>query len=184
MAGMQISEWFKSTLVDWDERFLASLPLFHVFAAVGVQGVAFVGAPPWCWCPIRAISPTWWRPSRRRGPRSCRRADLLPGAPEQRAGENGKTSLKSIKLCISGAAPLLQETKERFEKATGGRIVEGYALTESMMAACITPVQGKYKVGSWACRSATCRCASWTPTPRNGTCRWVRSARLRSLRRS
>jgi long-chain acyl-CoA synthetase len=60
----------------------------------------------------------------------------------------GKAHLRSIKLCISGAAPLLQETKERFEAATGGRIVEGYALTESMMAACITPVQGRYKAGS------------------------------------
>ena len=39
-------------------------------------------------------------------------------------------------------------TKDRFEKLTGSRIVEGYALTESMMAICCTPVNGKYKPGS------------------------------------
>jgi long-chain acyl-CoA synthetase len=60
----------------------------------------------------------------------------------------GKINLKSIKLCISGASALLKETKDRFEELTGSRIVEGYALTESMMAICCTPVEGKYKVGS------------------------------------
>jgi long-chain acyl-CoA synthetase len=62
--------------------------------------------------------------------------------------KEGKVDLTSIKLCISGASALLQETKEQFEKLTGSRIVEGYALTESMMAICCTPVEGKYKVGS------------------------------------
>mgnify|MGYP003351810286 CR=1 FL=1 len=46
----------------------------------------------------------------------------------------GKVDFKSIKVCISGAAPLLLETKLRFESITGGRIVEGYSLTEAMMA--------------------------------------------------
>ncbi len=57
-------------------------------------------------------------------------------------------SLKSIKNCISGAAPLLYETKQRFEALTGGNIVEGYAMTENMMATVITPVGGTYKPGS------------------------------------
>ncbi len=42
----------------------------------------------------------------------------------------------------------MQDTKERFEALTNSRIVEGYALTESMMAICCTPVEGAYKVGS------------------------------------
>lgn len=42
-----------------------------------------------------------------------------------------------MKACISGVAPLLAETKMAFEKLTGGRIVEGYSLTEAMMACCI-----------------------------------------------
>ncbi len=62
--------------------------------------------------------------------------------------QSGKVSLKSIKNCISGAAPLMLETKQRFEALTGGNIVEGYAMTENMMATVITPVNGTYKPGS------------------------------------
>jgi len=60
----------------------------------------------------------------------------------------GKVDFKSMKFCVSGAAPLLAETKRRFEELTGGRIVEGYALTETTMAACVTPYLGKWKEGS------------------------------------
>jgi long-chain acyl-CoA synthetase len=62
--------------------------------------------------------------------------------------QSGQISLKSLKLNISGAAPLLLETKQRFEKATGGRIVEGFGMTESMMATVVTPTLGLYKPGA------------------------------------
>jgi long-chain acyl-CoA synthetase len=55
---------------------------------------------------------------------------------------------KSIKICFSGAAALMADTKRRFESLTGGRIVEGYSLTEAMMALCVNPVAGPNKVGS------------------------------------
>jgi long-chain acyl-CoA synthetase len=55
---------------------------------------------------------------------------------------------KSIKLCVSGASPLLADTKHRFEALTGGRIIEGYSLTEAMMALCVNPVTGPNKPGS------------------------------------
>ena len=47
---------------------------------------------------------------------------------------SGKVDFKSIRVCFSGASALLAETKNRFESITGGRIVEGYSLTEAMMA--------------------------------------------------
>jgi long-chain acyl-CoA synthetase len=59
-----------------------------------------------------------------------------------------KVDFKSIKICFSGAAPLLADTKKRFESVTGGRIVEGYSLTEAMMALCVNPVHGPNKIGS------------------------------------
>ena len=62
--------------------------------------------------------------------------------------QQGKVDFKSIKICFSGAAALLAETKTRFEAMTGGRLVEGYSLTEAMMALCINPVTGTNKVGS------------------------------------
>ena len=61
---------------------------------------------------------------------------------------SGKVDLSSIKLCFSGAAALMAETKRQFEEATGARIVEGYSLTEGMMACCVNPVKGTNKIGS------------------------------------
>ena len=80
---------------------------------------------------------------------------FLPGVPtlfiallNHPKVQSGRVSLKSLKLCISGAASLLADTKERFERATGGRIIEGFGMTESMMAAVITPTKGQYKPGA------------------------------------
>ena len=39
--------------------------------------------------------------------------------------------LSSIVACLSGSAPLPLEVQEKFEKVTGGKIVEGYGLTET-----------------------------------------------------
>jgi long-chain acyl-CoA synthetase len=61
---------------------------------------------------------------------------------------SGKVDFKSVRICFSGASPLLADTKTRFEAITGGRIVEGYSLTEAMMALCVNPVKGPNKLGS------------------------------------
>jgi long-chain acyl-CoA synthetase len=60
----------------------------------------------------------------------------------------GKYDLTSIKFCISGAAPLPVEVCERFEKLTGGKLVEGYGLTETSPVTHANPLYGKRKIGS------------------------------------
>jgi len=42
-----------------------------------------------------------------------------------------KHNLRSIRLCVSGASALPVEVQKRFEALTGGRLVEGYGLTET-----------------------------------------------------
>ena len=54
----------------------------------------------------------------------------------------------SIRACFSGAAALMGATKAQFEELTGGRIVEGYSLTEAMMACVVNPLEGINKAGS------------------------------------
>jgi long-chain acyl-CoA synthetase len=56
--------------------------------------------------------------------------------------------LRSIKACISGSAPLLRETKERFETLTGGKLFEGYGLSEAPTATHCNPLLGVNKPGS------------------------------------
>ncbi|WP_431027446.1 long-chain-fatty-acid--CoA ligase [Lysinibacillus sp. LZ02] len=61
---------------------------------------------------------------------------LFPGAPTIYIAllnhpDIGEYDLSSIKACLSGSAPLPVEIQEKFEEVTGGKLVEGYGLTET-----------------------------------------------------
>lgn len=148
-AGRQLTEWTKSALTPWTDVVMLPLPMFHVYANVGVQPLAFVAPAPLSIVPnprdvadllktIRQVKPAFFN-----GIPTLYTAIL--NHPDVRAG---KVSLRSIKLCFSGSSALMAETKRQFEAATGARIVEGYSLTEGMMACCVNPVKGANKIGS------------------------------------
>ena len=149
MTGLQELAWVRSALTSARDVIFLPLPLFHVYANVGVQAMALVNGNPIALVPnprdltdliatIRRVKPTFFN-----GVPTLFIALLNHPDVQQR-----KVDFKSIKICFSGAAPLLADTKERFESVTGGRIVEGYSLTEAMMALCINPVNGPNKIGS------------------------------------
>jgi long-chain acyl-CoA synthetase len=56
--------------------------------------------------------------------------------------------LSSLKGIFVGAAPLTRAIKDDFEAKTGGRMIEGYGLTESVTAIMANPYHGLHKVGS------------------------------------
>ena len=148
-SGMQILAWFSNILKEYEDNFLTALPLFHVFANAGVQPATFVSRGTMTLVPNARDIPDVMKTIEKT------KATFFPSVPTMFNAmlvhpmvTEGKVDLSSIKLCISGASALLQDTKERFEELTNSRIVEGYALTESMMAICCTPVDGKYKLGS------------------------------------
>jgi long-chain acyl-CoA synthetase len=149
IAGQQITTWNSSVSTGADDVSLLPLPLFHVYGNVGVQAfglmsgsaIALVPNPrdlPDLLATVRRVKPTFFN-----GVPTLYIA-LLNHADVQ----SGKVDFKSIRLCFSGASPLLADTKTRFEAMTGGRIVEGYSLTEAMMALCVNPVKGPNKLGS------------------------------------
>lgn len=81
------------------------------------------------------------------------RTTIFPGVPAMYIGvvnhpKVGEYDLKSVKACISGSAPLPMEVQERFGKLTGGRLVEGYGLTEAAPVTHCNPVYGTRKNGS------------------------------------
>lgn len=81
------------------------------------------------------------------------RPTLFPGAPTMYIAllnhpKLKKYDLSSITSCISGSAPLPQEVQDRFEQVTGGKIVEGYGLSECSPVTHVNPIWGKRKIGS------------------------------------
>jgi len=148
-AGLQLHEWTRSAKQPWTDVIMLPLPLFHVYANVGVQPMAFIGPNPLSLIPnprdVNDLLKTMKqvRPAFFNGIPTLYNAIL--NHPDVR---NGRVDLSSIKLCFSGAAALMAETKRQFEEKTGASIVEGYSLTEAMMACCVNPVQGRKKIGS------------------------------------
>jgi long-chain acyl-CoA synthetase len=81
------------------------------------------------------------------------RPTLFPGVPPiyQAVLDSPRVrrhDLKSIRACISGAMKLPVDTQERFERTTGGRLVEGYGMTETSPATLCSPLSGPRKTGS------------------------------------
>jgi long-chain acyl-CoA synthetase len=148
-AGLQLYDWTKSAKKPWTDIIMLPLPLFHVYGNVGVQPMAFVGPNPLSLVPnprdlddllatIKQVKPAFFN-----GVPTLYNAIL-----NHPTVQNGQVDLSSMKVCFSGASALMAETKKQFEEKTGARIIEGYSLTEGMMACCVNPVQGIKKLGS------------------------------------
>jgi long-chain acyl-CoA synthetase len=145
---LQVSNWMPN-LFAGKEIVLMAIPLFHVYGMVvgmlfGISmGASLVMVPnprdmPDLLSNIKKFHPT-----------------VFPGIPMLYNAINnrpeviaGKYDLGSIKACISGSAPLLRETKERFEKLSGGKVFEGYGLSEAPTATHCNPQLGMNKTGS------------------------------------
>ena len=149
ITGRQLGTWLQAGTTPWDDVLMAALPLFHSFANIGIQSVALRNHNAMALVPnprdlddlLHTIAKT--RPTAFSGVPTLFSA--VANHPKVRAG---KVDLSSVRVCFSGAAPLLAETKRRFEELTGGRIVEGYSLTEAMLACAVNPVEGPNKIGS------------------------------------
>lgn len=81
------------------------------------------------------------------------RATIFPGVPTMYVAINtypkvSKFDLSSIRACLSGAAPLPLEVQKSFEELTGGRLVEGYGLSEASPVTHANPIYGRRKIGT------------------------------------
>ena len=149
MSGLQIQAWTRSVLGPGTSVIMLPLPLFHVYANVGVQPLALVTGNPIALVPNPRDLPDLIATIRRVKPAFFNGVPTLYVALlNHRDVQRGTVDFKSIKICFSGAAALMADTKHRFESLTGGRLVEGYSLTEAMMALCVNPVNGPNKTGS------------------------------------
>ena len=141
----QARAWFP-TAKEGHERMMGVLPFFHVFAMTSVMNCAIrIGAeiimlPRFELEAVMQLIPK-------------KKPTIFHGVPTMYVAISGhkaagETDMTSIQGCISGGAPLPVEVKQKFEKKTGGTLVEGYGLTESSPIACCNPVEGLNKAGS------------------------------------
>src|SRR3546814_5278310 len=59
-----------------------------------------------------------------------------------------KYDLGSLKVCVSGGAPLPADVRDTFERLTGCRVIEGYGLSVCVPVVCCNPIVGQSKHGS------------------------------------
>jgi len=142
--AFQARAWFPR-LREEHEIVLAAVPLFHVYGLLA-HTMSVVAAAESVLLPrprpdvvVEALHR--FRPT------------LFPGVPTLYAGIVDHPRAREYELrtgthCLSGAAPLPASLVERFEALTGGRLVEGYGLTETSPLTHGNPVHGERRVGS------------------------------------
>jgi long-chain acyl-CoA synthetase len=142
---IQTSVWCYD-LKEGKERLLAALPLFHVFGLTVLLNQSIYLAGSLVLVP-RFETGMVLDAIRRKRP------TVFPGAPTMYVAlmsdpKSEEVRLGSIRVCVSGAAPLIREVQDRFEQATGGRIIEGYGLTEASPVTHCNPLWGSRKTGT------------------------------------
>jgi long-chain acyl-CoA synthetase len=145
---LQFKAWMVG-LEDGKETALLAIPMYHVYGMVCGLNLAMALGASLLLIPnprdldgmladIQTYHPTYF-------PSVPTLYNAINNHPDVRAG---KYDLSSIKACISGSAPLMKETKEQFETLTGGKICEGYGLSEAPTATHCNPLLGLNKIGS------------------------------------
>jgi long-chain acyl-CoA synthetase len=149
IAGLQLHGWLRSALVSGRDVLMVPLPLFHVYGLIGVQSLSMIARMPMLLVANpRDIKGILHAIAHERPSFFCTVPALLNAILNHASVTSGKASFSSLKICFSGAAPLMAETIRRYQTLTGGRLIEGYSLTEAQMAAIANPVRGPNKVGS------------------------------------
>ncbi len=146
LANVRQADVWNTTRRPGEEVFMASIPFFHIYGltvalllAVAEGGTMVLQLRPEPAELLRLIDR--YRPTQ------------LPAVPALYAGllarpELAKYDLGSIRYCVSGSSALPPDVQRRFEAATGGRLVEGYGLSEASPVTHVNPVEGERKVGS------------------------------------
>ena len=143
---LAIKAWVPDTR-QGQEIVMVALPLFHVYGMVAAMNFGLSAAATLVLVPnprdlenvlsaINTYHPT-----------------LFPGVPTMYNAINNypdlsRFNIRSVKACISGSAPLMPETQLKFERLTGGKLREGYGLSEAPTASHCNPIYGENRVGS------------------------------------
>ncbi|GAC1435986.1 MAG: long-chain fatty acid--CoA ligase [Ktedonobacteraceae bacterium] len=146
LANAMQTRWWTPKAREAEEICLCVAPFFHSYGATVGMNLSIYAAATMVLVPrfnasdivklIRQYHPT-----------------LFPGIPTMYLAllrEVGKHTdyLGSVKYCISGAAPLPAKVQTDFEHVTGGKLVEGYGLSEASPVTHCNPLTDNRRSGS------------------------------------
>jgi long-chain acyl-CoA synthetase len=142
---MQSAAWFPG-LRDGGESVMCVLPFFHSYGMTVCMNLGIMLGAKLVLMPrfeLKRVLKTVQK----------EKPTLFPGVPRlyvsiNESKETPKYDLRSITACLSGAAPLPAAVAEKFERITGGNLVEGYGLTETSPVTHANPVLGRRRPGT------------------------------------
>ena len=131
---------------DLSDRIVGVLPFFHVFANTCVLNRTVLAGGMIAMLPRFGAKDTLKTIARVK-------ATALPGVPTMYQAlldhpDCTRTDFSSLRVCISGGAPLAEALKTKFMAVTGAKVVEGYGLTESSGVVACNPYDGVGKPGT------------------------------------
>jgi long-chain acyl-CoA synthetase len=143
---LQCREWVQESQ-EGKNVTLTALPLYHSYAMTTCMNFAIYTAGAMVLIPnprelvsvLKGID--------------LHKPTLFPGVPTMYTAINNfpdlaKYDVKSIRVCISGAAGLPVEVQKKFQDLTGARLVEGYGLSESTPVLTANPIVGDNRIGT------------------------------------
>ena len=143
--AQQVHLWF-SDCPEAAQRSVGILPLFHAFAMTCVMNWSLMSGAEMVLVPRFQPEGLLKLIAKKKPTAFCAVPTLFtalnntPGIDEY--------DLSSIRMIISGGAPLPMEVRQDFERRTGARIVEGYGLSEASPVTCCNPPHNGGKPGS------------------------------------
>ncbi|WP_084756260.1 long-chain-fatty-acid--CoA ligase [Candidatus Paracaedibacter symbiosus] len=144
--AIQASMWFVGFEYG-QEKILAGLPLFHVFAMTAVMTLAIkIGAEMIMMFPRFTVEEAMHLINKYK-------VTFFPAVPTMYGMINNHPdvrdfNLSSLRMCLSGGAGLPRKIKQDFERLTGCKLVEAYGLSETSPAATSNPMESENKEGS------------------------------------
>lgn len=142
---VQCRAWFTKAK-QGQERILAALPFFHVYGMTVVMNLGIMLGGSLITVPRYDVNMILDLIVKEK-------PTIFPGAPTMYVALINHPDIKqydmsSIQACLSGSAPLPVEVQQKFEELTGGKLVEGYGLTESSPVTHANPIWGRRVTGS------------------------------------
>jgi long-chain acyl-CoA synthetase len=142
--AQQFAQAIKGTASD---IFLTALPLFHIYGlTTSLTTPISLGA--------KMVLMPRFQPALALEAIQQHKVTVFCGVPTMyqqllASPDLAKYDLHSIRVCISGAAPLPPQVQKRFMEVTGGVLAEGYGLTEASPVTHCSPVERRLvRVGS------------------------------------